>query len=80
MAVQRLEERLSRAEVLAQQEVAGRQSVSGAVINKEELRLEIHKTIALLAGLAQPAAREERDRLVAQGAAGQVRDAGRVPG
>jgi hypothetical protein len=63
-AVQRLEERLARAEVLAQQEVAGRQSVSGAVINKEQLRIEIHRLIALLAGLAEPAAREERDLAV----------------
>jgi hypothetical protein len=63
-AVARLEERLARAEVLARQEVAGRQSVSGAVINKEQLRLEIHKTIALLAGLAGPAAREERELAV----------------
>jgi hypothetical protein len=60
-AVQRLEERLARAEELARQEVAGRQSVSGAVINKEELRLEIHKVMALLAGLAEPAAKEERE-------------------
>jgi|tagenome__1003787_1003787.scaffolds.fasta_scaffold20314536_1 hypothetical protein len=60
-AVQRLEERLDRAEALAQQEVSGRQAVSGAVINKEQLRLEIHKVISLLAGLAEPAAREERD-------------------
>ena len=63
-AVQRLEERLARAEALAQQEVVGRQSVSGAVINKEQLRIEIHRLIALLAGLAEPAAREERDLTV----------------
>src|SRR3954447_1325840 len=63
-AVERLEERLDRAEALAQQEVSGRQAVSGAVINKEQLRLEIHKVIALLAGLAQPAAREERELAV----------------
>ena len=63
-AVERLEERLTRAESLAQQEVSGRQAVSGAVINKEQLRLEIHKVIALLAGLAEPAAREERELAV----------------
>ena len=63
-AVARLEERLTRAEALARQEVAGRQSVSGAVVNKEQLRLEIHRTIALLAGLAEPAAREERELAV----------------
>ena len=63
-AVQRLEERLARAEALAQQEIAGRQSVAGAVINKEQIRLQIHRLIALLAGLAEPAAREERDLAV----------------
>ncbi|MFL5472547.1 MAG: hypothetical protein ACJ8AM_09335 [Gemmatimonadales bacterium] len=63
-AVQRLEERVVRAEALAQQEISGRQSVSGAVINKEQLRLEVHKAIALLAGLAEPAAREERELAV----------------
>lgn len=41
---------------------AGRRS--RAVINKEQLRLEIHKVIALLAGLAEPAAREERELAV----------------
>jgi hypothetical protein len=60
-AVERLEVQLARAEALSQQEVAGHQSVAGAVINKEELRLEIHKNVALLSGLAEPAAREERD-------------------
>jgi hypothetical protein len=63
-ATQRLEERLTRAEALARQEVAGRQTVTGAVVNKEQLRLDIHKTIALLAGLAAPAAREERELAV----------------
>jgi hypothetical protein len=60
-AVERLEERVARAEALAQQEVSGRQSVSGAVINKEQLRLDVHKAIALLVGLSEPASREERD-------------------
>jgi hypothetical protein len=63
-ATQRLEERLARAEALARQEVAGRQTVTGAVVNKEELRLDIHRTIALMAGLAAPAAREERELAV----------------
>ena len=58
-AVARLEDRLTRAEALARQEVAGRQAVAGAVANKLHLRLDIHKTIALLAGLAGSAAREE---------------------
>jgi hypothetical protein len=58
-AVARLEERLARAEALAQQQISGQQTVSGAIANKEELRMEIHKTIALLAGLAKPAAKEE---------------------
>jgi hypothetical protein len=63
-ATQRLEERLVRAEALAQQQVTGQLSVSGAVANKEQLRLDIRKTIALLAGLAGPAAREERELAV----------------
>jgi hypothetical protein len=63
-ATQRLEERLTRAEALARQEVAGRQTAAGAVVNKEQLRLDIHKTIALLVGLAGPASREERELAV----------------
>ena len=63
-AAQRLEERLVRAEALAQQQVTGQQMAAGAVVNKEELRLDIHRIIALLAGLAGPAAKEERDLAV----------------
>ena len=63
-ATQRLEERLARAEALARQEVAGRQTASGAVVNKEQLRVDIHKTIALLAGLAGPASKEQRELAV----------------
>jgi hypothetical protein len=62
-AAARLEDRVTRAEVLAQQEVAGRRTVSGAVINKEQLRTEIYHTVGLLAGLARPASREEPDLL-----------------
>ena len=60
-AVTRLEERVARAEALAKQEVAGRLTVAGAVANKEQLRHEIQQTVALLAGLARPAAKEEPD-------------------
>jgi hypothetical protein len=63
-AVGRLEERLARAEALAQQQVAGQLAVSGAVVNKEQLRDEIYNTLALLAGLAKPAAQEEPDLAV----------------
>ena len=63
-AVARLEERLARAEALAQQQVAGRLAVSGAVVNKEQLREEIYNTLGLLAGLAKPVAREEADLAV----------------
>jgi hypothetical protein len=63
-AVGRLEDRLARAEALAQQQVTGHQTVAQAVVNKEQLRLEIRKTIALLAGLAAPAAKEERELAV----------------
>jgi hypothetical protein len=58
-AVARLEERLARAEALAQQQVAGQLAVTGAVVNKEQLRQEIYNTIALLKGLARPAAKEQ---------------------
>jgi hypothetical protein len=60
-AIQRLEQLLARAEALAQQQVAGRLAVSNAVMNKEQLRQEIHDTIGLLAGLALVAGREEPD-------------------
>ena len=63
-AIARLEERLTRAEALARQEVAGHLAVTGAVVNKEQLRQEIYNTIALLAGLAKPAAREEPELAV----------------
>ncbi len=58
-AVARLEDRVARAEALAQQEVTGRKTVTGAVVAREQLRGEIRGTVALLAGLARPAAREE---------------------
>jgi hypothetical protein len=58
-AAARLDDRVARAEVLAQQEVAGRKTVSGAAVTREQLRREIRDTIALLVGLARPAAREE---------------------
>ena len=63
-AVARLEERLVRAEALAQQQVTGRLTVAGAVVTKEQLREEIYKTLGLLAGLARPAAQEEADLAV----------------
>lgn len=63
-AVARLEERLVRAEALAQQQVAGRLAVSGAVVNKDQLREEIYHTLGLLAGLAKPASREEAELAV----------------
>jgi hypothetical protein len=37
---------------------------AGATVNKEQLRLDIRKTIAVLAGLAGPAAKEERELAV----------------
>lgn len=63
-AVARLEDRLARAEALAQQEVAGRLTVAGAVAHKEQLRQDIQLTVALLAGLAGPAAQEEPELAV----------------
>src|SRR5215210_8247793 len=66
-AVVRLEERLARAEALAQQQVSGQLAVSGAVVNKEQLREEIYKTLGLLAGLAKPAAQEEAELTIGFG-------------
>jgi hypothetical protein len=63
-AVARLEQRLARAEALAEQQVAGRIAVSGAVVTKEQLREEIYTTLGLLAGLAKPAAKEEPELAV----------------
>jgi hypothetical protein len=63
-AVARLEQQLIRAVALADQQVTGHQMVAIAVVNKEKLRVEIHQTIALLAGLAGPAAKEERELAV----------------
>ena len=60
-AVTRLGDRLTRAQALAKQEVAGKLAVTGAVANKEELRQEIQQTVAMLAGLAESAAQEEPD-------------------
>jgi hypothetical protein len=60
-AAERLAERLARAEGLAQQAVAGRQAVSGAIAARGKLREQIAVTLALLAGLAREAAREEPD-------------------
>jgi hypothetical protein len=60
-AVERLVERLARAESLAQQAVAGRQTVSGAIATRSKLRREIADTLALLSGLGRQAAREEPD-------------------
>jgi len=58
-AAERLTERLARADALAQQQVAGRRAVTGAIASREKLREEIADSIALLAGLARQAAREE---------------------
>src|SRR4051812_29812369 len=58
-AVERLTERLGRAEALAQQAVAGRQAVSGAVAARKAFREDIADTLSLLGGLARGAAREQ---------------------
>jgi hypothetical protein len=63
-AIQRLEELVARAEALAQQQLAGRLAVSNAVLNKEQLRQEIHETFGLLMGLSHVAAREKPDLAV----------------
>lgn len=57
-AVDRLTDRIARAEVLAQQQLAGRQAVTGAIATREKLREDITGLIVLLAGLARQAARE----------------------
>jgi hypothetical protein len=58
-AVTLLDERLARAEVLAQQHVTGRQTVTGASATTHELRGDILDSINLLAGLAQAASQED---------------------
>ena len=52
-AVDQLDQCLSRAELLAQHEVAGFVSEGAAVVDKEKLRLEIHQAIGLLSGIAR---------------------------
>jgi hypothetical protein len=64
-AVARLEELVTRTEALAQQQVSGRLTVSGAAVNTRQLRRDIRDSIALLAGLARAAAHEEPDLSVA---------------
>jgi hypothetical protein len=58
-AVDRLTDRLARAETLAQQAVAGQQAASGSVAARKVLREVIADTLALLAGLARGAAHEQ---------------------
>jgi hypothetical protein len=58
-AVALLDERLTRAEALAQQHVTGRLTVTGAAATTHELRREILDSISLLAGLARAASRED---------------------
>lgn len=58
-AAGRLEERLVRAEALAQQAIAGRRAVTGAIAARGALQAMIADLLALLARLARQAAREE---------------------
>jgi hypothetical protein len=58
-AGQQLTLRIARADELVRQQIAGRQAVSGAVAQREELRTEISASLALLTGLMRQAAREE---------------------
>jgi hypothetical protein len=60
-AVARLEDRLTRIQVLAEQQVSGRLTVTGAVATTQDLRKEILETVTLLIGVARAAAREEPD-------------------
>jgi hypothetical protein len=71
-AAERLMDRLARAEALAQQAVTGQRTVSGAIAVRKVLREEIADTIALLAGLARGAARDEPElaAALARGAKG----------
>ena len=64
-AVARLEELVERAQALAQQHVSGQLTVTGAVVNTGQLRREVRDMIALVAGLARAAAREDPDLGVA---------------
>jgi hypothetical protein len=60
-AVARLEDRLIRIQALAEQQVSGRLTVTGAVATTQDLREEIRDTMNLLIGIARAAAREEPD-------------------
>lgn len=57
-AVDQLEEKLTRAITLAQQQVSGQLTVTGAVASTQELRQEIKDIVDLLAGIARAASRE----------------------
>lgn len=58
-SAERLEERIARAEALAQQAIAGQRSVKGAIATRASLRGEIADTLALLAALTRQAAGEQ---------------------
>jgi hypothetical protein len=55
----RLTALIVRADTLTQQQIAGRQAVSGAVARREELGSEINASLTLLGGLMRQATREE---------------------
>jgi hypothetical protein len=63
-AVARLEDRMTRAEVLAQQEVSGRRAVTGAILARDQLRAQIVTALVMLSGIAQSASKEEPELAV----------------
>jgi hypothetical protein len=60
-ALNRLTERLTHADAVAQQSIAGRRAVSGAVATRRQLQEEIAGSLALLTGLAKSASVEQPD-------------------
>lgn len=63
-AVARLGDRMTRAEVLAQQEVSGRRAVTGAIIARDQLRAQIVTALVMLSGIAQSASKEDPELAV----------------
>lgn len=60
-AVARLEERVARADALAQQERTGRLTAHASVVNKADRRRAIRENLVVLGGIAEAASAEEQN-------------------
>ncbi len=63
-AASRFEERYTRAEELARQEVSGRQAVAAAIASRDLIKAQAYDALRLLAGIARAASKEEPELLV----------------